>query len=917
MPASLKRNIFGQVTEKTMGGYVYKYEYDPAGNLTKIISPTNEITTYTYNRKRQVLSSQNSNSGKIQYQYDLEGKLILQQDANSDTTRFDYDALGRTIKVTTRDEIIEYGYDNAGNNSKGKLTSVKDNSGITKYYYDAAGNKVKIIRQFEDYTIQFQNAYDPKNRLVARIYPDGTVAKYTYVGEDLNQIKITTPDGKVDDQVLVQYNNDRINKVFTKKFGNGVTHYTEFDDNGRVISSKILTSRQSVEQQRQYNYDTKGNIVENIDLLYPNKNQTFEYDDNNRLLKATGKYGELNYTYSDNGNLIQNGNIALSYADNSHPHAVTSIQKPSETISLEYDLKGNLKKKNNDEYIHSVIGRLSTIKTSDGQEFDYIYNYRGRRAKKTDRLKTEVTYYFGDGLYEIHKVPGRSDEHTLYFLEGNSSIAQWTRTDAVLPNIDLSAVPSFPSPFLSRIEDNYNDIMYRIDKVIVTSPNSLYLLFLLIPLVFYLVEKRTFTGYSLSVSIVTLLLVTCVGSSKKQFPFAALMMAGGINSETPGIGSNGDASSNTNSGNTQVGGSGGSSAGTPVAGFYFLHKDYLDSVTMVTDGKGEMVSGMDISTGKSVVDYKPYGEIDRKNSDGPDIFRYKYTGQEEDRETGLYYYKARYYDPEIGRFVQPDSYLNPNTPFGMNQYAYVDGNPIMNSDPTGHVSFKQASHMFGMIFKSLTFQRHHKSSPLQPRPRSKAMSFFHSAGNSMIGIIAVASVSTSNNCSNTIITDPDDDNINSETNPYLDSNYKPCDDYGSEVGVRDPRYIVMNERDNEGLPVEIKYYTPYDRALPDYNRHAVNVSYYEGGGSISRTKLFPMVVRTNRKYADPFTICENGDNTIQNCVFSGANYKFSRDSVSGNVAYLDMRLWKCKKSNKWQKPVTTIESGDGTCNQLN
>ncbi|MCB1192804.1 MAG: hypothetical protein H7A23_23450 [Leptospiraceae bacterium] len=59
------------------------------------------------------------------------------------------------------------------------------------------------------------------------------------------------------------------------------------------------------------------------------------------------------------------------------------------------------------------------------------------------------------------------------------------------------------------------------------------------------------------------------------------------------------------------------------------------------------------------------GEIDRDHSGGPDIFRYKYTGQEEDtsaslsagKEIGLYYYKARYYDPKTGRFLQPDTVL--------------------------------------------------------------------------------------------------------------------------------------------------------------------------------------------------------------------------------------------------------------------
>ena len=59
-----------------------------------------------------------------------------------------------------------------------------------------------------------------------------------------------------------------------------------------------------------------------------------------------------------------------------------------------------------------------------------------------------------------------------------------------------------------------------------------------------------------------------------------------------------------------------------------------------------------------------------------------FTGREYDRSTGLYYYRARYYDPEIGRFVSED-------PLGfaagdVNFYAYVNNNPVNANDPSGN-----------------------------------------------------------------------------------------------------------------------------------------------------------------------------------------------------------------------------------------
>jgi RHS repeat-associated protein len=72
-------------------------------------------------------------------------------------------------------------------------------------------------------------------------------------------------------------------------------------------------------------------------------------------------------------------------------------------------------------------------------------------------------------------------------------------------------------------------------------------------------------------------------------------------------------------------------------------------------------------------------------SKGPDIFRYKFTGQEEDAETGLLYFNAKYYDPEIGRFISADTMVpDPENSQSFNKYMYVRGNPLRYIDPTGN-----------------------------------------------------------------------------------------------------------------------------------------------------------------------------------------------------------------------------------------
>ena len=65
---------------------------------------------------------------------------------------------------------------------------------------------------------------------------------------------------------------------------------------------------------------------------------------------------------------------------------------------------------------------------------------------------------------------------------------------------------------------------------------------------------------------------------------------------------------------------------------------------------------------------------------------FRYRGYYYDAETGLYYLKTRYYDPEVGRFISQDdvSYLDPEHINGLNLYAYCGNNPVMNVDPSGH-----------------------------------------------------------------------------------------------------------------------------------------------------------------------------------------------------------------------------------------
>ncbi|WP_292464480.1 toxin TcdB middle/N-terminal domain-containing protein [Methanolobus sp.] len=108
-------------------------------------------------------------------------------------------------------------------------------------------------------------------------------------------------------------------------------------------------------------------------------------------------------------------------------------------------------------------------------------------------------------------------------------------------------------------------------------------------------------------------------------------------------------------------------------GMEWYLSDHLGSTTVLINE-----SGLEIER----TEYYPYGQV---QSGG--LEKYGFTGQENDADTGLMYYGARYYSPEYRIFVQPDSMIpDPYNPQYLNRYAYVLNNPVMYTDPSGHVA---------------------------------------------------------------------------------------------------------------------------------------------------------------------------------------------------------------------------------------
>src|SRR6266576_3304029 len=106
--------------------------------------------------------------------------------------------------------------------------------------------------------------------------------------------------------------------------------------------------------------------------------------------------------------------------------------------------------------------------------------------------------------------------------------------------------------------------------------------------------------------------------------------------------------------------------GSSTSTTYYFSQDHFGSTTALTGTTGKLVER---------ITYDAYG-----NSVGSTSTRYGYTGRERDQLSGQLYYRARFYDPQLGRFISEDPI---GLVGGLNLYSYVENDPMLLSDPSG------------------------------------------------------------------------------------------------------------------------------------------------------------------------------------------------------------------------------------------
>jgi RHS repeat-associated protein len=706
-------------------GRTTSYTYDANNDLTSVSVPvgngTNAMTSYTYNSFGEVLTTTDPLGNVITNTYDTNGNLLTVTTpapgtgASASVTHFAYDTKGELSTITdplSNATALTY-------TAAGLIATITDaQSNVTTYGYDSHGNRTSVTDALNHQTIF---AYDTGDRLTTITYPGGTTTTfgYDYRGR---RTSVTDQNGKITtyayddaDRLLTvtdaannvtTYGYDTENNLTSIKDANNHTTTFAYDAFGRVTQTTFPSG--AVET---YSYDAVGNLTGKTDRK--NQSIAYTYDQLNRLAqKAYPDSSTVNYTYDNDSRLTQVSDPTGTYQftfDNMGRLTATTTQysfltSRAFTTAYGYDAASNRTGFTDPEsgstaYVYDTLNRLQTLTAPaaiSGGSFGFGYDALSRRTSLT-RPNAVNTAYSYDNLSRLlsvaHAKGGTTLDGATYTVDnaGNRT-AKSDLQAGVITNYGYDAIYQLLSATQggSTTETfNYDPVGNRLSSLGVASysynpSNEL------------TSTSSTTYGYDNNGNATSktdstgttnytwdfenrLSSVTLPGTggtvSFKYDPFGRRIYKSSSSATSVYAYDGDNVVEETNASGTAVARYAQTqNIDEPLAmlrggATSFYHADGLGSVTSLSDASGSIVN---------TNTYDSFGKL--AASTGTLVNPFQYTARESDAETGLYYYRARYYDPSTGRFLSEDPVAFTG---GVNFYRYVHDNPIDVRDPSG------------------------------------------------------------------------------------------------------------------------------------------------------------------------------------------------------------------------------------------
>ena len=270
-----------------------------------------------------------------------------------------------------------------------------------RYTYDNEGRLQDSINPMG--TTIVSNVYDEGNRVIQQTYPDGAKMQYHY--DDARKAV-----------ELVQQNGNRIIYLHDDKFRHIATEYYDGEETFEYNEfNKVIKRKDKNGNITQYNYDNRGNITCVIDALGNKKSIT--YDALNKPEQYKGPMGEsISNKHDSRGNLIEMADSLGNKTEMTYDQkgSVSTVRQPDGSIvKLSYDSCGNITGITDElnhtiEYTYDELNRV--IRTKDGRGLESFYQYDEadriicvRNALKQERI---YTYTASGRVLEIQDFDG-------------------------------------------------------------------------------------------------------------------------------------------------------------------------------------------------------------------------------------------------------------------------------------------------------------------------------------------------------------------------------------------------------------------------------------------------------------------------------------------------------------------------------
>lgn len=389
------------------GYYQTLMSYDAMGNVKTIRTANGEVTRFSYDLLDRKTSNTYPDGFSGSWTYDLNGRIVSETTRSGIVKMTAYDCAGHVIRVlSTSDKYItKY---NAG----GLVTEARNNLGNFTYEYNDRNQVIHTVEKINGTSYSFSNSYDGTGKIISVSYPDSS--SITYVYDNFNRVSQVKAGNN--ELLSLTYNLDDSIASKSECNGNSSVSYT-YDFRGWTTSIIGRDRGSNVFFSLAYIYDGVGNVVSIRDNVGSAGTESYYYDWLNRLTRAIGAWGTINYGYDSVGNRLWiNDGINQTYSYSTY-NKLTS----DSTWNYAYDRDGNVIWKNSTtlntkfNYVYNSFGQMiSVVKWVNGISTtiaSYSYDANGARARTTEGSTTNDFVYKGTRTMCQFGADGKSNKY--------------------------------------------------------------------------------------------------------------------------------------------------------------------------------------------------------------------------------------------------------------------------------------------------------------------------------------------------------------------------------------------------------------------------------------------------------------------------------------------------------------------------